>query len=77
MLPGTEVYSSWGKAEANFEPLGNGYGVFFGYRFWELDKFSVWGELGYLSLEVKSGTKDGILDSWDLGGVSIMLRMTF
>ncbi|MCL2282394.1 MAG: hypothetical protein FWC26_03660 [Fibromonadales bacterium] len=77
MLPGTEIYSSWGNAKADFDPLGSGYGVFFGYRFWEWNGFSVWGELGYLSLDVKSGDKNGILDSWNLGGVSIMVRVMF
>jgi len=77
MLPGTEIYSSWGKAKADFDPLGSGYGVFLGYRFWEWGSLSIWGELGYLSLDVKSSDKDAILDSWDLGGVSIMVRAAF
>ena len=77
MLPGTEVYSSWGKAEADFNPLGSGFGVFLGYRFLEFGRLSIWGEMGYLSLEVKSGDKNGILDSWNLGGVSILIRAMF
>jgi len=77
MLPGTEIYSSWGKAKADFDPLGSGYAIFFGYRFWEWEGFSVWGEMGYLSLDVKSGDKNGILNSWNLGGVSLLIRMMF
>ncbi len=77
MLPGTEIYSSWGKAEADFDPLGSGYGIFLGYRFWEWKNLSIWGEIGYLSLEVESGAKDRILDAWNLGGVSILLRAMF
>jgi len=77
MLPGTEIYSSWGKAEADFDPLGSGYGVFLGYRFWEWENLSIWGEIGYLSLEVKSSAQNRILDSWNLGGVSISLRAMF
>jgi len=77
MLPGTEIYSSWGNAKADFDPLGSGFGVFLGYRFWEWEGFSIWGELGYLSLEVKSSDKNAILDSWDLGGVAIMVRAMF
>ena len=77
MLPGTEIYSSWGKATADFDPLGSGYGVFLGYRFWEWENLSIWGEIGYLSLEVKSSAQNRILDSWNLGGVSISLRAMF
>jgi DNA ligase (NAD+) len=77
MLPGTEIYTSWGKAAADFDPSGSGYGVFLGYRFWEWEGFSIWGEMGYLSLEVKSSDKNGILDSWNLGGVSLLIRAMF
>jgi hypothetical protein len=77
MLPGTEIYSSWGKAEADFEPLGNGYGVFLGYRFWEWESLSVWGEMGYLSIDIKSSDRKSILDVWNLGGISFMLRAMF
>jgi DNA ligase (NAD+) len=77
MLPGTEIYSSWGKAEADFEPFGNGYGVFLGYRFWEWESLSVWGEMGYLSIDIKSSNRNSILDAWNLGGISFMLRAMF
>jgi len=77
MLPGTEVYSSWGKAEADFNPLGNGFGIFLGYRFWEFGRLSILGEMGYLSLNVKSSDKNGILDSWNLGGISISIKAMF
>jgi hypothetical protein len=77
MLPGTEVYSSWGKAEADFDPLGSGFGVFFGYRFWTWEGLSIWGELGYLSLEVESSDKNRILDSWNLGGIALLIRAMF
>jgi len=75
MLPGTEIYSSLGKATADFEPSGNGFGVFLGYRFWNWERFSFWGEMGYLSLDVKSSDKDRVLDSWNLGGISILIRV--
>ncbi|MDR1812403.1 MAG: hypothetical protein LBQ87_06225 [Candidatus Fibromonas sp.] len=77
MLPGTEVYSSWGKAKADFDPLGNGFGIFLGYRFWQWMSLSVWGEMGYSSIEVKSGDKNGLLDSWNLGGISLLIRAMF
>jgi len=77
LLPHTEISSSWGNAKADFEPLGNGYGIFLGYRFWEWEGLSVFGEMGLLSLDVKSSTKDGILNSWNLGGITILVRALF
>jgi hypothetical protein len=77
MLPGTEIYSFWGKAEADFEPLGNGFGAFLGYCFLKWERFEIWGEMGYLSLDVKSNDEKGILDSWNLGGISILIRAVF
>jgi hypothetical protein len=77
MLPGTEIYSSWGKVEADFEPLGNGFGISLGYCFLKWERFEIWGEMGYLSLDVKSNDEKGILDSWNLGGISILIRAVF
>ncbi|GBU25046.1 hypothetical protein R83H12_01685 [Fibrobacteria bacterium R8-3-H12] len=77
LLPPTGINSSWGNAKADFEPLGNGFGVFLGYRFWEWEGFSVFGEMGFLSLDAKSSTKDGILNSWNLGGISVLIRAMF
>ena len=76
MFPGTEVYSSWGKAKADFEPLGNGFGVALGYCFLKWERFEIWGEMSYLSIDVKSDEK-GILDSWNLGGMSVLIRAVF
>jgi hypothetical protein len=77
MLPGTEVYSSWGTAKADLDILGNGFGVFLGYRFWDWEGFSIWGELGFLSLDVESGNKEFMPNSWNLGGISILIRAMF
>jgi len=77
LLPYTKINSSWGNAKADFEPLGNGYGIFLGYRFWEWEGLSVFGEMGYLSLDAKSSTKNGILNSWNLGGISVLIRAMF
>jgi len=77
LLPPTRINSSWGSAKADFEPLGNGYGIFLGYRFWEWGGLSVFGEMGYLSLDAKSSTKNGILNSWNLGGISVLIRALF
>jgi len=77
LLPPTEIKSSWGRAKADFEPKGNGYGIFLGYRFWEWMGLSVLGEMGIVSLDAKSSTEDRVLDSWNLGGISILIRALF
>jgi hypothetical protein len=79
MLPHSEFYSIWGNAEADFDPLGSGYGVFLGYRFWEWGSLSIWGELGYLylNLNVKPGDENELLNSWNLDGISISIRAMF
>jgi hypothetical protein len=77
MLPGTEIYSSWDKAEADFEPLGNGFGVSLAYCFSKWEGFEIWGEMGYLSIDVKSDDEKRVLDSWNLGGISILIRAVF
>jgi hypothetical protein len=77
LLPHTEINSSWGNAKADFNPLGNGYGVFLGYRFWELAGLSVFGEMGYVSLDAKASSKNAILNSWNLGGISLLIRAMF
>jgi hypothetical protein len=77
LLPHTEINSSWGNAKADFNPLGNGYGIFLGYRFWEWAGLSVFGEMGYLSLDAKSSTQNAILNSWNLGGISLLIRAMF
>jgi len=77
LLPPTGIKSSWGNAKADFEPLGNGYGIYLGYRFWEWAALSVFGEMGFLSLDAKSSTKNGILDSWNLGGITVLVRALF
>jgi hypothetical protein len=77
LFPPTEIKSSWGNAKADFEPLGSGYGIFLGYRFWEWMGLSIFGEMGLVSLDAKSSSEDRILDSWNLGGISILIRALF
>jgi len=77
LLPPTKVKSSWGDARADFEPKGNGYGIFLGYRFWEWMGLSIFGEMGLTSLDAKSSAENAILDSWNLGGISILIRAVF
>jgi len=78
LLPPTGIKSSWGKkVKADFEPLGNGYGIFLGYRFWEWGRLSIFGDMGFLSIDAKSSAENAILNSWNLGGISILIRAMF
>jgi len=77
MLSGTEITSSWGNAKADLDFSGNGFGIFLGYRFWEWEGLSIWGEMGYLSLDVKSANKEFMPNSWNLGGISILIRAMY
>lgn len=54
MLPGTEIYSSWGKIEAKPEPLGSGFGFSFGYLIGTWKSLRIYGDLGYTKISVKS-----------------------
>jgi len=77
MLSGTKVTSDWGNARADFEPLGNGFGISLAYCFSRWGGFEIWGEMGYLSIDVKSNDENDILNSWNLGGMSVMIRAVF
>ncbi|MDR2555135.1 MAG: hypothetical protein LBC64_06865 [Fibromonadaceae bacterium] len=77
MLPGTEISSSWDSVRADFEPLGNGFGVFLTYCFSKWERVEIWGEMGYLNIDVKSSDEKSTLDSWNLGGISVMVRAVF
>jgi len=77
MLPHTEIYSSWDDAKADFEPLGNGFGVFLTYCFSKWERVEIWGEMGYLNIDVKSSDEKSALDSWNLGGISVLVRAVF
>lgn len=54
MLPGTEIYSSWGKIEAEPKALGSGFGFSFGYLIGTWKSFRIYGDLGYTKISVKS-----------------------
>lgn len=54
MLPGTEIYSSWGRLEAEPDPLGSGFGISAGYLIGSWKNFKLYGDLGYTSISLKS-----------------------
>ncbi len=54
MLPGTEIYSTWGHIKAELDPLGCGFGVSLGYLIGSWKNFKVYGDLGFTSISLKS-----------------------
>lgn len=84
-LPGTEIWSTWGHVRAIPEPLGSGWGLSLGYHVGSWRRFSLFGDLGFTSLSVKSHspwsdlvpTTDVGKAAWDLGGIQLQLRASF
>ena len=54
MLPGTEIYSSWGCIKAKRELLGNGFGFSIGYLIATWKNFKIYGDLGFTSISLES-----------------------
>jgi hypothetical protein len=85
VLPGTEIYTTWGKLDAKTPIFGAGFGVSVGYLFASWDNFKLYGDIGFSSISVKSDKKfsdivDGGPDEkakWNLGGLQMQIRGTF
>ena len=85
VLPGTEIYTTWGGLEAETPLLGAGFGVSVGYLFASWNNFKLYGDIGFSSISVKSNKKfsdivDGGPDEkakWNLGGLQMQIRGTF
>ncbi len=85
MLPGTEIYSSWGHIEAENSPFGNGFGVSLGYLVTTWKNIHIYGDIGYSRIIVESDEPfSGVVpDSdtkkakWDLGGLQLQFRFSF
>ena len=85
MLPGTEIYTTWGKLEAETPLFGAGFGVSVGYLFASWDNFKLYGDIGFSSISVKSNKMfSDIVDGgpeekakWNLGGLQMQIRGTF
>lgn len=54
MLPGTEIYSTWGYLSAKNSPLGNGFGISLGYLIGSWKQVRIYGDLGFNSISVQS-----------------------
>ncbi|HSQ41378.1 MAG TPA: hypothetical protein VLM37_03765 [Fibrobacteraceae bacterium] len=89
-LPGTEIYSSWGKIKAQPDWTGAGWSFSLGYELFEWKGIHISADLGYSSLEVKSHsrwsklvpTTDDDEDTtahaaWSLGGFQMNFRASF
>lgn len=85
MLPGTEIYSSWGKLDAEESVLGNGFGVSLGYLVANWKSIHIYGDIGYSRIIVNSKdsfhklipTANTDKAKWDLGGLLLQFRFSF
>ena len=85
VLPGTEIYTSWGKIDAETPVYGGGFGVSIGYLLASWRGVNIFGDIGYTSIPVKSnGTfRDIVPDGpeekakWDIGGLQMQFRVSF
>lgn len=85
ILPGTEIYTSWGKIEAETPIYGGGFGVSIGYLLASWHGINIFGDIGYTSIPVKSnGTFHDIVPDgpeekakWDIGGLQMQFRVSF
>lgn len=84
-LPGTEIYTTWGKLEAEKSIFGSGFGLSLGYMFASWKNFNVFGDIGFSSISVKS--KKTFADivpngpdekaKWNIGGLQLQIRVSF
>ena len=84
-LPGTEIYSSWGKIDADNSPFGAGFGLSVGYLIASWKGLNIFGDIGFSTIKVKS--KETFADivpggptekaKWDIGGLQLQIRVSF
>lgn len=85
VLPGTEIYTTWGKLDAETPLLGAGFGVSVGYLFATWKSFKLYGDIGFNSISVKSNKKFSDIvpngpnekAKWNLGGIQLQIRGSF
>ena len=85
VLPGTEIYNTWGKLDAETPLLGAGFGVSVGYLFATWKSFKLYGDIGFNSISVKSNKKFSDIvpkgpdekAKWNLGGIQLQIRGSF
>ena len=85
VLPGTEIYTSWGKLDAKTPLMGAGFGVSAGYLIANWKFINVYGDIGYSSIKVHSDKmySDIVPDGpekkakWNIGGLTMQIRIAF
>ncbi|MCQ2102441.1 MAG: hypothetical protein MJY98_04370 [Fibrobacter sp.] len=85
VLPGTEIYSTWGKLEAKTPVTGAGFGVGIGYLIASWKNFNIYGDIGFSSISVESSktfadiVPDGPTEKakWNIGGLLMQVRVSF
>lgn len=85
VLPGTEIYSTWGKLDAKTPITGAGFGVGIGYLIASWKNFNVYGDIGFSSISVESNktfadiVPDGPKEKakWNIGGLMMQIRVSF
>ena len=85
VLPGTEIYTTWGYLGAKTPLLGAGFGASVGYLFASWRNFKLYGDIGFNSISVKSNKKFSDIvpggpdekAKWNLGGILLQIRGTF
>lgn len=85
VLPGTEIYTTWGMLEAKTPITGAGFGISFGYLVASWKGFNVYGDIGFSSISVESNKKfSDIVDGgpeekakWNVGGLQMQFRVSY
>ena len=85
VLPGTEIYSTWGRMEAKTPLLGAGFGVSVGYLIANWKNFNIYGDVGFSSIKVESNKKFSSIvpdgpekkAKWNIGGLTMQVRIGF
>lgn len=85
VLPGTEIYTTWGKMDAKTPLTGVGFGVSLGYLIASWKNFNIYGDIGFSSISVESDKKfshivpDGPEEKakWNIGGLQMQFRVSF
>ena len=85
VLPGTEIYTTWGYLGAETPLLGAGFGVSVGYLFASWKNFKLYGDIGFNSISVKSNKMFSDIvpngpeekAKWNLGGIQLQIRGSF
>ncbi|MCQ2122795.1 MAG: hypothetical protein MJZ25_01275 [Fibrobacter sp.] len=85
VLPGTEIYTTWGMLEAKTPLSGAGFGISLGYLVASWKGFNIYGDIGFSSISVESDKKfsdivpDGPEEKakWNVGGLQMQFRVSF